>query len=178
MATEEDYPTIKQEEGTEEKQGDKGTAEDPQSPAIDAKEADVKAHTQSAKVDKILDACRRRDIEELQSLAESPGGFVTDVVRQQACESKSCHIRVHLRAAAHHSPLTPWSRDTIDERVSLMLYTQGLFCWGYQYDFEAMTGMRRFPMLATTTQSVSRLQSRTMGHGRPFHLTMKRAKLN
>ncbi|ROW15249.1 hypothetical protein VPNG_02950 [Cytospora leucostoma] len=84
QATEEDYPAIKHEEVTEGEKGDQATAETSQSPAVDVKEANGDAHIWSAKVDKILDACRRRDIEDLQSLAESPGGFVTDVVRQQA----------------------------------------------------------------------------------------------
>lgn len=40
------------------------------------------------KQDKILHACRWRNIEELQVLAESPGGFLTDELRQQACQSQ------------------------------------------------------------------------------------------
>lgn len=50
-------------------------------------EAEPNPRVKSPKEDEILDACRRRDIEELQSLAELPGGFVTDELRQQACTS-------------------------------------------------------------------------------------------
>lgn len=39
------------------------------------------------KAQEITEACRRRDIEGLQALAESPGGFIRDELRQQACES-------------------------------------------------------------------------------------------
>lgn len=35
---------------------------------------------------KIRDACKRRDIQELQALAQSSGGFLTDELRQQACK--------------------------------------------------------------------------------------------
>lgn len=38
---------------------------------------------------KILEACKRRDVEELQLLAGSPGGFMNDEVRQEACELRS-----------------------------------------------------------------------------------------
>ena len=38
------------------------------------------------KEQEIIDACRRRDIEALQALADSPGGFISDELRQQACE--------------------------------------------------------------------------------------------
>lgn len=38
------------------------------------------------KEDEILEACCRRDIAALQSLALSTGGFITDELRQQACE--------------------------------------------------------------------------------------------
>lgn len=34
----------------------------------------------------ILDACRWKNLDALRSLAESPGGFLTDRVRQQACK--------------------------------------------------------------------------------------------
>lgn len=47
---------------------------------------DSNAQLQKLKAREIIDACRRRDIEGLQALAESPGGFVTDNLRQQACE--------------------------------------------------------------------------------------------
>lgn len=34
----------------------------------------------------ILEACRWRNLGDLRALAESPGGFLTDEIRQQACE--------------------------------------------------------------------------------------------
>ncbi|ROW02204.1 hypothetical protein VSDG_02463 [Cytospora chrysosperma] len=74
------YEKITKEEEEEEYQ------EKPQfvdSPAID-EVAEAKAQILAAKREKILDACRRRDIEELQSLAESPGGLLTDALRQHA----------------------------------------------------------------------------------------------
>ncbi|KAI3394211.1 hypothetical protein diail_3026 [Diaporthe ilicicola] len=46
--------------------------------------ADSNAQLQELKTREIVDACRRRDIENLQALAESPGGFMTDTLRQQA----------------------------------------------------------------------------------------------
>lgn len=48
---------------------------------------------------RILDACKRRDIDDLQSLAISRGGFLTDAIRCQACE---CPAR-----RASSIPLTP-----------------------------------------------------------------------
>lgn len=50
------------------------------------------------KQDEILDACRRRDIAELQRLADAPGGFLSDELRQQACEI------VHARTSRMPSP--------------------------------------------------------------------------
>lgn len=47
-------------------------------------EADRRAHLK--KEVQIFDACHRRDIEELQALAQSSGGFLTDELRQQACK--------------------------------------------------------------------------------------------
>jgi len=34
----------------------------------------------------ILEACRWRNLDALRVLAESQGGFITDKIRQQACE--------------------------------------------------------------------------------------------
>jgi TBC1 domain family member 20 len=34
----------------------------------------------------ILEACGQRDLGALRALAESPGGFLTDDIRQQACK--------------------------------------------------------------------------------------------
>ena len=47
---------------------------------------------ESKKAHEILDACRWRNISQLQALAESRGGFLTDILRQQACK---CCSRVH-----------------------------------------------------------------------------------
>lgn len=58
------------EEATREKDGDDGQPE-----------------TNHAKALIILDACRREDIDDLKSLAVSPGGFLSDAIRRQACES-------------------------------------------------------------------------------------------
>ncbi|KAL1854375.1 GTPase-activating protein gyp8 [Diaporthe australafricana] len=54
------------------------------SPRSPADVSDSNAHLQELKAREIIDACRRRDIEGLQALAESPGGFITDNLRQQA----------------------------------------------------------------------------------------------
>lgn len=78
-------------EEEEEEKGDQGTPQPVDSTVID-EEAEAKAQIHSAKRSKILEACRRRDIEELQSLAESPGGFLTDGLRQQACELKLFYV--------------------------------------------------------------------------------------
>lgn len=40
----------------------------------------------TAKEARIVDACERWDVQKLQALAESPGGFLTDEVRQDACK--------------------------------------------------------------------------------------------
>lgn len=37
------------------------------------------------KTERILDACKWRDIEALKSLAGTDGGFLTDALRQKAC---------------------------------------------------------------------------------------------
>lgn len=49
-------------------------------------EYEPKTSERDPKEDVIVDACRRRDIAALQSLAMSTGGFVNDELRQQACE--------------------------------------------------------------------------------------------
>lgn len=49
-------------------------------------EDEPKLVIRNPKEDAILDACHRRDIAALQSLAISTGGFVTDKLRQQACK--------------------------------------------------------------------------------------------
>ncbi|KAK3352347.1 rab-GTPase-TBC domain-containing protein [Lasiosphaeria hispida] len=47
-------------------------------------EGDVAAAAAAAKEHNILEACRRRNLGDLRILAESPGGFLTDKIRQQA----------------------------------------------------------------------------------------------
>lgn len=42
------------------------------------------AQLEKVKAQEIIEACRRREIEALQALAESPGGFIRDELRQQA----------------------------------------------------------------------------------------------
>lgn len=56
------------------------------SPQSQAEGTDSNARLEELKAQEIIDACRRRDIEALQALAESPGGFIRDELRQQACE--------------------------------------------------------------------------------------------
>ncbi|KAJ9131154.1 Rab-GTPase-TBC domain-containing protein [Pleurostoma richardsiae] len=46
--------------------------------------SDAPSGTDAEKAQEILDACRWKDIPKLQSLAESPGGFLTDTLRQEA----------------------------------------------------------------------------------------------
>lgn len=43
----------------------------------------------SGKERAILEACRWRNLDALRALAESPGGFLTDKIRQQACKFPS-----------------------------------------------------------------------------------------
>jgi hypothetical protein len=53
----------------------------PPTPSPEQKRRNAKATT-------ILEACKRKDIEALRTLATSEGGLVSDDVRRQAC---SCH---------------------------------------------------------------------------------------
>lgn len=55
-------------------------------PRPQAEVTDSDAQLEELKAREIVDACRRRDIEGLQALAESPGGFIRDELRHQACE--------------------------------------------------------------------------------------------
>jgi hypothetical protein len=43
----------------------------------------------------ILEACSQRDLDALRALAQSPGGFLADSIRQRACK---CAPRVALPA--------------------------------------------------------------------------------
>lgn len=88
MVEEDNSPTMEKQSTAE----DSGDLEDssqptPPSSADQVPEIEPKPRMRSPKEDEILEACRRRDIQELQSLADSSGGFVTDELRQQACES-------------------------------------------------------------------------------------------
>lgn len=82
MATEDELLTY----GSDEIADEKSDHDPSRSPRSSAKITDSNAELQEVKAREIIDACRRRDIESLQALAESPGGFITDELRQQACE--------------------------------------------------------------------------------------------
>lgn len=56
-------------------------------PPNESTEDEPKQVVRDPKEDEILEACSRRDIAALQSLALSIGGFMTDELRQRACES-------------------------------------------------------------------------------------------
>ncbi len=62
--------------------------EEPLDPSFDEK-VDNHNGTASAtdeKKEAILEACKQRDLDALRALAELPGGFLTDEIRQQACK--------------------------------------------------------------------------------------------
>ncbi len=46
----------------------------------------------------ILDACRWRNLDQLRALSESPGGFLTDDLRREACKEPVIGLIQHL----HH----------------------------------------------------------------------------
>ncbi|KAJ4390704.1 GTPase-activating protein gyp8 [Gnomoniopsis smithogilvyi] len=58
-------------------------------------EDEPKPSIRNPKEDEILDACHRRDIAALQSLAISTGGFVTDSLRQQASDESWKSLAPH-----------------------------------------------------------------------------------
>ncbi|KAL2189526.1 hypothetical protein L209DRAFT_769652 [Thermothelomyces heterothallicus CBS 203.75] len=62
--------------------------EEPLEPSHDEKSTsrDNSAHGADRKKEVILKACSSRDLDALRALAESPGGFLTDSIRQQACK--------------------------------------------------------------------------------------------
>ncbi|KAJ0117884.1 gtpase-activating protein gyp10 [Diaporthe amygdali] len=80
MATEDELLTY----GSDEIADEKSDHDPSRSPGSSAKITDSNAELQEIKAREVIDACRRRDIESLQALAESPGGFLTDELRQQA----------------------------------------------------------------------------------------------
>lgn len=49
-----------------------------------SEEPDILSHP---KAEKILEACKWRDIGRLKALAEAHGGFLSDTLRRQACKS-------------------------------------------------------------------------------------------
>lgn len=53
---------------------------------IDEKPPDPKDEAAEQKKKEILNACKTRDFAALRTLAASPGGFLTDTIRQQACK--------------------------------------------------------------------------------------------
>lgn len=73
------------------------------------------------KAQEIVEACRRRDIEGLQALAESPGGFIKDELRQQACE----FVRWLLKPVTLLEE-TPWRVS--DSEGPNSNASQGLYC--------------------------------------------------
>ena len=72
--------------GSDEIAEEKSNHDHPRSSLPQPEVTDSNAQLEELKVQEIIDACRRRDIEGLQALAESPGGFIRDELRQQACE--------------------------------------------------------------------------------------------
>lgn len=67
------------------------TTSDTSSDASAAADADVDHDAEDApslvrRQARILDACRRRDIDDLQAIAISNGGFISDKIRSQACK--------------------------------------------------------------------------------------------
>lgn len=73
----------------------------PSQPSLDEGEPQPR---RDPKEDVILDACRRRDIAELQFLAESPGGFLTDQLREEACEFLATYLTSHHQANSTKGP--------------------------------------------------------------------------
>lgn len=59
---------------------------DTQVPDDDDDDAYREQQERAAKEARILAACEQWDVEALQELAQSPGGFLTDELRQEACE--------------------------------------------------------------------------------------------
>jgi hypothetical protein len=62
--------------------------EDPIEPSLDEKTAHYSgtSDAEDKRKDIILQACRQRDLDALRDIAQSPGGFLTDTIRQQACK--------------------------------------------------------------------------------------------
>jgi hypothetical protein len=65
---------------------EKSTHDPSRSPLPQPELTESNGQLEELKTREIIDACRRRDIEGLQALAESPGGFIRDDLRQHACE--------------------------------------------------------------------------------------------
>ena len=48
----------------------------------------------------ILEACSQRDLDSLRALAESPGGFLADDIREQACKLLA-YVPKHISTSLH-----------------------------------------------------------------------------
>ena len=57
-------------------------------PSLDEKGVNHKSatHATDEKKKAILEACSQRDLDALRALAQSPGGFLADSIRQRACK--------------------------------------------------------------------------------------------
>lgn len=98
--------------GSDEIADENGNHDLSRSPQPQPEAKDKNAQAEELKAREIIDACRRRDIEGLQALAESPGGFIRDELRQQACElcdgfssPDYCFLRTKPIANDHTGPI-------------------------------------------------------------------------
>jgi DNA-binding FadR family transcriptional regulator len=67
-----------------EKEADEGRLQDSQPPTEDDRAAALAEVRQKAEA--ILDACGRRDLDRLRTLAEDHGGLLNDELRRKACQ--------------------------------------------------------------------------------------------
>lgn len=89
-----------------EKGGDHGP--DLSRDATSASNASSEASDESIDHDKellILDACRWRNLDQLRALAESPGGFLTDDLRREACKQPVIGHIQHLHPPGAFDPM-------------------------------------------------------------------------
>lgn len=101
---------------------EKSNGDPSRSPPSQPEVTESNAQLEELKAREIIDACRRRDIEGLQALAESPGGFIRDELRQQACE----FVRWLLKPRPVSLWGTPWVSSK--ERGPCADHPQGLYC--------------------------------------------------
>ena len=78
--------------------------QDANGPSSDASADAAAAVYEQEKTTKILAACRAGSIEDLQELAMSKGGFLSDTNRALACES----VSTTRTCLAHRTPLLPF----------------------------------------------------------------------